>query len=387
MTSGQAEWANKDFYKVLGVPKDAEQAQIKKAYRKLAREYHPDSRPGDKAAEERFKEIAEAYDVVGDPEKRKQYDEMRSMFAGAGGYPGGFPGGFGGGTTAGGVGGFDLSDLLGGIFGGGAGGRWGGGRTRAARPAKGADLETETTLAFTDAVDGTTVAMRLSSDAPCPTCNGTGGKPGTTPHICPECDGAGMVVESVGGAFSLNQTCPVCHGRQLVYDESCPSCHGSGRGTSNRTIQVRIPAGVKNGQRIKLTGKGAAGENGGPAGDLYVTVRVRPHPLFGRKGDSLTLDVPIGFDEAVLGAEVKVPTLTGAPVTLRIPPGTPNGRVMRVRGRGVPRKDGTRGDLLVTVHVAVPGRLEPAAREAVEAYRTAVKGTDPRAALFDGGAH
>jgi molecular chaperone DnaJ len=168
-----------------------------------------------------------------------------------------------------------------------------------------------------------------------------------------------------------------------VYDESCPTCHGSGRGTSDRTIQVRIPAGVKNGQRIRLTGKGAAGENGGPAGDLFVTVRVRPHPLFGRKGDSLTLDVPIGFDEAVLGAEVKVPTLNGSPVTLRIPPGTPNGRVMRVRGRGVPRKDGTRGDLLVTVHVDVPAQLDPTAKQAVEAYRAAVKGTDPRAALFE----
>jgi molecular chaperone DnaJ len=191
-----------------------------------------------------------------------------------------------------------------------------------------------------------------------------------------------MVVGSVGGAFSLNQTCPVCHGRQLVYDEACPTCHGSGRGTSDRTLQVRIPAGVRNGQRIKLAGKGAAGENGGPAGDLYVTVRVRSHPLFGRKGDALTLDVPVGFDEAVLGAEVKVPTLTGSPVTLRIPPGTPNGRVMRVRGRGVPRKDGTRGDLLVTVHVDVPAHLDADAKEAVEAYRTAVKGTDPRAAMF-----
>jgi molecular chaperone DnaJ len=381
MTSGQAEWATKDFYKVLGVPKDADQAQIKKAYRKLARENHPDSKPGDKAAEDRFKEVAEAYDVVGDPAKRKQYDEMRSMFAG-----GGFPGGFGRGGPTGpgpGAGGFDLSDLLGGMFGGGGNFPGGfGGRTRANRPAKGADLETETTLSFTDAVQGTTIAMRLSSDAPCPTCSGTGGKPGTTPHICPECDGSGMVVGSVGGAFSLNQTCPVCHGRQLVYDEACPTCHGSGRGTSDRTLQVRIPAGVRNGQRIKLAGKGAAGENGGPAGDLYVTVRVRSHPLFGRKGDALTLDVPVGFDEAVLGAEVKVPTLTGSPVTLRIPPGTPNGRVMRVRGRGVPRKDGTRGDLLVTVHVDVPAHLDADAKEAVEAYRTAVKGTDPRAAMF-----
>ncbi|MGH3412251.1 MAG: molecular chaperone DnaJ [Marmoricola sp.] len=385
MNSSQAEWANKDFYKVLGVAKDADQASIKKAYRRLARENHPDSRPGDRAAEERFKEVAGAYDVVGDPEKRKQYDEIRSMFAGGGGFPGGFPGGFGGpGGTAGTgetMGGFDISDLLGGLFGGGgAAGTHG----RAARPSRGADVETETSLDFADAVNGTTMGLRLSSDAPCPTCQGTGGKPGTRPHICPECDGAGMVVGSVGGAFSMNQTCPVCHGRQLVYDEPCPTCHGSGRGVSSRTIQARIPAGVRDGQRIRLKGKGASGERGGPAGDLFVVVHVRPHRLFGRKGDALTLDMPVRFDEAALGAQVKVPTLNSQPVTLRIPAGTPNGRVLRVRGRGAPRKDGSRGDLLVTVDVEVPGTLDATAREAVEAYRSAVNGTDPRAGLFEG---
>jgi len=377
-----AEWANKDFYKVLGVGKDADQAAIKKAYRKLAREHHPDSKPGDKRAEERFKEVAEAYDVVGDPEKRKQYDELRSMVAG-GGFPGGFPGGFGGGGFPGGTtgeAGFDISDLFGGLFGGGA--PTGGFGRRPPRPAKGADLEAETTLSFVDAVAGTTISLRLSSDAPCPTCHGTGGKPGTRPHICPECEGSGMVVGSVGGAFSMNQTCPVCHGRQLVYDEPCPSCHGSGRGASNRTIQVRIPAGVRDGQRIRLKGKGAAGENGGPNGDLLVVVHVRPHKVFGRKGDALTLDVPVTFDEAALGAEITVPTLDGAPVTLRIPPGTPNGRTLRVRGRGVRRKDGTRGDLLVTVDVQVPTSLDDEARAAVEAYRSATKGADPRASLL-----
>ena len=389
-----AEWASKDFYKVLGVAKDADQAAIKKAYRKLARENHPDSKPGDQAAEERFKQVAEAYDVVGDAEKRKQYDEMRAMFAGAAGFPGGFGGGSGsrggfGGSSGGpaggaGAGGFDLSDLLGGFFGGGApGGTSGGGfgRPRAARPARGADIETEASLPFVEAVDGTTIALRLSSDAPCPTCSGTGGKPGTRPHICPECEGTGMVVSSVGGAFSMNETCPVCHGRQLVYDEPCPTCHGSGRGLSSRTIQARIPAGVKDGQKIRLKGKGAVGENGGPHGDLLVTVHVQPHPLFGRKGDALTLDLPVRFDEAALGAEVKVPTLGGAGVTLRIPAGTPNGRTLRVRGRGVPRKDGTRGDLLVTLDVQVPATLDEAARSAVEAYRDAVDGTDPRAGL------
>jgi molecular chaperone DnaJ len=382
-----ADWANKDFYKVLGVQKDADQAAIKKAYRKLAREFHPDSKPGDKAAEERFKAIAEAYDVVGDVEKRKQYDDMRSVFAGGGGF-GGFPGGFGGGQApTGNAGGFDISDLFGDLFnrGGGGGGGFGGGR-RAPRPAKGADIETEVSIGFTDAVDGTTVGMRLQSDAPCPTCQGTGGKPGTRPHICPTCEGAGMVVSSVGGAFSMNETCPECHGRQLVYDDPCPTCHGSGRGMSSRTIQARIPAGVKDGQRIRLKGKGAAGENGGPAGDLLVTVHVQPHKLFGRKGDNLTVDVPVRFDEAALGAEIKVPTLGGAPVTVRIPAGTPNGRVLRVRGRGASRKDGSKGDLLVTVEVTVPTTLSEDARAAVAAFRAAAGGADPRAGLLEGGA-
>jgi len=282
-----ADWATKDFYKELGVSKDASADEIKKAYRKLARANHPDSNPGDNAKHERFKAVAEAYDVIGDPEKRKQYDEIRSM-------PSGF-GGFGGGT-----GGFDLNDLLrdragGGGFGDMFGDLFGGGRARTQqrRPQRGADVETTATISFNDAIEGVTISLRLTSDAPCPDCNGTGGKPGTRPHICPECEGAGFVVASVGGAFTMNETCPACGGRQLIYDEPCPTCHGSGRGMSARSIQARIPAGVKDGQRIRLRGKGAAGENGGPAGDLYVTVKVSPHRLFGRKGDNLTLDVPI----------------------------------------------------------------------------------------------
>src|SRR3954463_16727055 len=380
-----ADWANKDFYKVLGVAKDADQAAVKKAYRKLARENHPDSKPGDKAAEERFKQIAEAYDVLGDAAKRKEYDDMRSMFAGAGGgFPGGFPGGFGQGGGSAGGGGFDLSDLFGDMFSRGGGGGFGT-RTRTPRAARGADVEAEATIPFEGSIDGTTISLRLSSDAPCPTCSGTGGKPGTKPHICPTCEGAGVVVSSVGGGFSMNETCPECHGRQLVYDEACPTCHGSGRGLSSRTVSARIPAGVKDGQRIRLKGKGAVGENGGPAGDLLVTVHVTSHPIFGRKGDNLTLEVPVTFDEATLGAEIKVPTLGGSPVTLRVPPGTPNGRVFRVRGRGASRKDGSKGDLLVTVDVHVPDALDDAARAAVTAYRDARSGADPRAALFEGG--
>jgi molecular chaperone DnaJ len=377
-----ADWANKDFYKVLGVAKDAEQPAIKKAYRKLARENHPDSKPGDKAAEDRFKQIAEAYDVLGDAAKRKEYDEMRSMFAGGAGGMGGFPGGFG---QGGGGGGFDISDLFGDVFNRGGGGGFST-RTRAPRPARGADVATETTIPFDAAIDGTTISLRLSSDAPCPTCSGTGGKPGTRPHVCPTCEGAGAVVSSVGGGFSMNETCPECHGRQLVYDDPCPTCQGSGRGLSSRTVSARIPAGVKDGQRIRLKGKGASGENGGPAGDLLVTVHVKPHRIFGRKADNLTLEAPVTFDEAALGAEIKVPTLGGPPVTLRIPAGTPNGRVFRVRGRGATRKDGSKGDLLVTVDVVVPDALDEAARTAVTAYRDARSGADPRAALFQGGA-
>lgn len=377
MTTAKAEWATKDYYADLGVAKDASTGEIKKAYRRLARANHPDSNPGDTAKHEKFKAVAEAYDVLGDAEKRKQYDEVRSMPAG----------GFGGGGF--GSGGFDINDLLrdrtgGGGFGDVFGDMFGGRRTRARRPQKGADAEASTTLSFEDAMDGATVGLRLTSDSTCATCQGTGGKPGTKPHICPQCEGAGMVAAEVGGAFTLNETCPTCQGRQLLYDEACPTCHGSGRGTSSRTIQARIPAGVKNGQRIRLRGKGAPGENGGPAGDLYVTVKVTPHRLFGRKGDNLTLDVPVSFDEAALGADIKVPTLGGPAVTLKIPAGTPNGRTFRVRGRGAKRKDGTNADLLVTVEVHVPAVLDAEARAAVEAYREATSGKPLRGNLFAG---
>ena len=385
MTS--ADWANKDFYKTLGVAKDASAADIKKAYRKLARENHPDSHPGNKAAEERFKSIAEAYDVVGDTEKRKQYDDLRTGL-----------GGFGPFTTAGGgTGGFDFNDLFGGrtgrTGGGGGGGGFGdvfggmfggGGRTRAsAQPRRGSDIETDTTIGFADSIDGVTVSLRLSSDAPCPDCSGTGARAGTLPRVCPDCEGVGMRAASVGGAFTMNETCPTCRGRGLVVDDPCPTCHGSGRGMSNRTISARIPAGVKDGQRIRLRGKGANGERGGPPGDLYVNVKVATHPLFGRKGDNLTLTVPVSFTEAALGADIKVPTLGGAPVTLKIPPGTPNGRSFRVRGRGVQRKDGNKGDLLVTVEVQVPAHLDAKARAAVEALRDATEVSDLRANLFE----
>jgi molecular chaperone DnaJ len=379
----RADWAQKDFYAELGVKKDASNAEIKKAYRKLARENHPDSNPGDDKKHEKFKAVAEAYDVVGDAEKRKKYDEMRSLY-GSGGFGGGFRQGGGGAGfedlfRGGAGGGGGLGDMFGDLFGGG----FGRGRAQQQnRPRKGADVETTTTVGFTDAMQGVTISLRLSSDAPCPDCSGTGGKAGTKPRICPQCEGAGFVVSTAGGGFSLQETCPGCGGRQLVYDEACPTCHGSGRGLSSRSIQARIPAGVKDGQRIRLRGKGSAGENGGPPGDLYVTVKVTPHPIFGRKGDNLTLDVPVSFDEAALGADIKIPTLGGAPVTVKVPPGTPNGRTFRVRGKGVRKSDGTSGDLLATVEVQVPAVLDATTREAIEAYRTASAGRPLREKLF-----
>jgi molecular chaperone DnaJ len=388
----RADWAGKDFYQVLGVKKDATTDEIKKAYRKLARENHPDSNPGDSVKHDRFKAVAEAYDVVGDAEKRVKYDQMRDLYRSGGSFGSGGGGGFGDGGA-----GFDINDFLrdrgpgAGAGGGGFGEMFGdlfgnrnAQRSRAqARPRKGADVETTATISFTDAIQGVTVSLRLTSDAPCPDCNGTGGKPGTKPHVCPECEGAGFVVSSVGGAFSLNETCPACGGRQLVYDEPCPTCQGNGRGLSARTIQARIPAGVRSGQKIRIKGKGAAGENGGPAGDLFVVVKVSGHRIFGRKDDNLTVDVPVSFAEAALGAEITVPTLGGPPVTLKIPAGTPNGRTFRVRGKGAPRKDGTHGDLLATVQVQVPAQLDPAARQAVEAYRAATAGIPLRANLFE----
>ncbi len=384
----RADWAGKDFYAELGVKKDAGAEEIKKAYRRLARANHPDSNPGDDAKHEKFKKVAEAYDVVGDADKRGRYDEMRRLY-GNGAPRAGFPGGGGGGAG----GGFNVEDLLrdrmsgGGGFGDMFGDFFGGGGTGArrtqARPRKGADAETTATISFTDALDGVTISLGLSSDSPCPTCSGTGGKPGTRPHICTECEGAGYVVSSAGGGFAMNETCPRCAGRQLIYDDACPTCGGTGQGRSTRTIQARIPAGVKDGQRIRIKGKGAPGESGGPAGDLFVTVKVRAHRVFGRTGDNLTLDVPVSFAEAALGAEIKVPTLGGAPVTLRMPAGTPTGRTFRVRGRGATKSDGSRGDLLATVEVQVPAVLDAAAREAVEAYRDATAGKPLRGNLFE----
>jgi molecular chaperone DnaJ len=385
------DFIEKDYYAALGVPKDADAAAIKKAYRQLARDLHPDKNPGNADAETKFKEVSEAYDVLSDPKRRGEYDEARRLF-GAGGRTGGFPGGFpgaGGGQpfdindlfggaagpgAAGGRGAGGLGDLLGGLFGGAAGG---GARARsqaASGPARGQDVETEATLSFDEAVLGVTVPLRMQSPGTCPTCAGSGAKPGTSPHTCPVCQGAGVTSRSQG-AFAFSEPCRNCRGTGSVVDDPCATCTGSGVTTQIRTITVRIPAGVKDGQRIRLAGKGAPGRRGGPAGDLFVVVHVSEHSLFGRKGQDLTLTVPITFAEAALGATVTVPTLDGS-VSLKVPAGTGSGRTLRVRGRGVPGKSST-GDLLVTLDVAVPARLTAAQRKVIEALAEEMD-EDPR---------
>jgi molecular chaperone DnaJ len=363
----QREWFEKDYYKVLGVPETATDKEIRRAYRKLAKEHHPDSNPGH---EDRFKEISAAYDVLSDAEKRSAYDEVRRLGPMAGGFGGGFgPGGGAGGQTftfnaedMGDLGG--LGDLFGNLFGGG-------GRRRgsAAGSRRGDDLETELHLSFLDAVNGVTTSVNLTSEATCHTCNGSGAAPGTSPVVCTQCHGRGVIDENQG-PFSFSRACPRCGGRGTIIESPCPTCRGTGVERRPREVKVRIPAGVDDGQRIRLKGRGGAGRTGGPPGDLYVVVHVTPHELFTRKGKDLLLTVPVTFPEAALGAEVKVPTLDGGPVTLRVPAGTRSGRTFRVKGRGVPKSKGA-GDLLVTTEVAVPAKLTPEQREAVEALAEA----------------
>ncbi|TNY38138.1 molecular chaperone DnaJ [Thermomonospora catenispora] len=376
------DFLEKDYYKALGVSKTATQDEIKKAYRKLARKYHPDANKGDREAEERFKEISEAYDVLSDEKRRKEYDEARRLF-GSGGFRG--PGGggfgfdlgdlFGQGQTAGAGAGDRLGDLFSGLFG------RAGARTGARRARRGADVETEVTLTFGDALEGVTVPLKMTSEAACPHCAGTGARSGTVPRVCPSCEGTGQETLNLG-TFGFSEPCRACRGRGLVVDDPCPNCRGSGRATGTRTIQARIPAGVADGQKIRLKGKGAPGENGGPAGDLYVTIRVKPHPVFKRSGDNLTVTVPVTFAEAALGAQIKVPVHRGMPVTLKIPEGTPNGRTFRVRGRGAPRRDGTKGDLLVTIDVQVPQKIDNTMREVLERLRATDRGESLRAELL-----
>ncbi len=356
----QREWFEKDYYKTLGVSQSATKTEITKAYRKLARENHPDQHPGDDAAEDRFKEASTAYDVLGDETKRKEYDEVRrhGPVGGMGGAGG--PGGFN--FNTGDVG--DLGDLFGGLFNRG-GGRGRGGGGRGAGPQRGADLAASLHLGFEDAVSGLTTAVHLTSEAACSDCNGTGAEPGSTPLVCADCGGRG-VRDDNQGFFSFSQPCPTCQGRGVTITDPCKNCRGSGVEHRPREIKVRIPAGVRSGQTIRLKGRGGPGRNGGPPGDLAVTVDVGTHRIFGRNGDDLTVTVPVTFPEAALGAEIDVPTLGGEPVKIKVPSGTRSGKVFRLSGRGVDRK-GKPGSLLVTIEVSVPAKLSKEERKVIEA--------------------
>ncbi len=364
-----------DYYKVLGVGKNASDAEIKKAYRKLARQHHPDRNPDDKRAEERFKEISQAYDVLSDSDKRKAYDRGTGPFGGFG-VPGGFdPSSFGG-----------VGDILSNLFGGAAGGA-GGSRTAGgarggarARPARGRDLETEVSLSFDQAVNGAQVPLAVPTSEPCPTCNGTGAKPGTTPKVCPVCNGRGVESQSQG-IFSMSQPCSNCHGSGTVIDDPCPTCGGAGAQRTVRRLRVNIPAGVREASRIRLAGKGEPGPRGGESGDLYVITRVSDSPVFKRVGENLEVEVPLTIPEAIRGAVIEVPTLGGTK-RLRVPPGTKHGTVQRLRGEGPPHLgDKGRGDIHYRFVIDVPASLSAEQTEAVDKLSEVMNG-NPRAKLF-----
>ncbi len=365
-----------DYYKILGVGKNASDEEIKKAYRKLARQYHPDANQGDKKAEERFKEISQAHDVLSDPDKRKAYDRGAGpfgSFTGGGFDPSAFSGGFG--------------DILSNIFGGagGAGGRdQGGVRGGRPRPQRGRDLETEVSLSFDQAVNGAQVPLAVPTSQPCPTCHGSGAKPGTSPRVCPVCGGRGVEAQSQG-IFSMSQPCSNCHGSGTVIDDPCPTCHGSGAQRSIRRMRVNIPAGVRDGSRIRLAGKGEPGFNGGgetgAPGDLYVITRVSESPVFKRNGDNLEVEVPLTIPEALQGAVVEVPTLNGSK-RLRVAPGTRHGTVQRLRGEG-PARLGAKGngDIHYRFVLDVPDSLSPEQSEVVDRLSQVMDG-NPREGLF-----
>jgi molecular chaperone DnaJ len=375
-----------DPYKILGVDRKASQEEIKKAHRRLVRQYHPDRNPGDASAEEKFKEVQAAYDLIGDPDKRKQYD--RGGIFGMGGGSGSGSGGASGGFSAADFGGFQ--DILSNLFGGGSGGGGaaGGGarqqRTQPTgpRPERGKDLESSVAISFEQAMSGAQVPLSVATTQPCPTCRGTGAKPGTSPKVCPKCQGRG--IESQGqGLFSISQPCSRCHGSGAIIEDPCPTCQGAGQQKTVKNYKVNIPAGVREGSRVRLAGKGEAGRNGGPAGDLYVITHVAPSPIFERKGDNLEVEVPLTIPEAIRGADVEVPTLNGRK-KLRVSPGTKHGTIQRLRGEGPPKLGkgpAHRGDLHYKFVIDVPATLSAEQSEAVEKL-SEVMGDDPRARLF-----
>jgi len=342
------------LYETLGVAKNASQDEIKKAYRKLARQYHPDRNPDDEAAEAKFKEVQTAYDVLSDPEKRKQYDAFGNGRGRGGGPGGGVPFDFN-------LSDFDLGDILGGVFGRGA--RGGGARRPQAQ--RGADIEAVVNLSFEDSLKGVQTQIPVDVELPCRECGGTGAQPGTAPVICPECNGRGVVSESQG-LFALSQPCPRCRGNGTVIEQPCRHCKGSGRERRIKTYTVKIKPGVKDATRIRLKGKGEAGQNGGPAGDLVVLVHVDASPTYERRGDDLVVQAPVSYVTAVLGGKVDVPTPDGA-VSLKIPAGSEDGKLIRIKGRGAPRINGSgKGDVLARVRIQVPKRVNKKERELLE---------------------
>ncbi|MBN1288052.1 MAG: molecular chaperone DnaJ [Actinobacteria bacterium] len=364
----------KDYYKLLGVSRDAKKDEIKKAYRKLAQKYHPDRNPNNKEAEEKFKEISQAYEVLSDEDKRKQYDTGR-LFTGSGAYGGG---GYGGGSPFSGFEGFnfdqgrgqgytftgDLGDIFNIFSGGSAGGFAGGSPGRGRRGQRGNDIEVTVNMSFDDALRGAEVPVTMTRNITCSTCQGTGSAPGTLPETCPTCHGRGSIAEDQG-LFGLSRPCPGCGGRGTIIKNPCPSCRGAGIVKQPKKIKVRIPPGVKDGSRIKFKSKGEPGAGGGPPGDLYVITRVAEHRYLGRKNSNITLELPITFSEAALGTNIEIPTTDGK-VKLKIPAGTQSGSKFRLKGKGAPDLKGKgKGDMIVTVNIAVPKKLDKKQKELI----------------------
>ncbi len=364
------EWADKDFYRIIGVDKSASADEVKRAYRKLAQKYHPDANPGDTAAEERFKEISEAYGVLSNPEQRKEYDEVRRLVE-SGGFSGFGASPFGGGQR---VRVEDLGSLFGGlgdVFGFGSGG----GRRG---PQRGADNSADLTLSFEDAIAGVTTSVAVRGETACARCGGSGAEPGTAINTCPTCGGTGSIAQNQG-MFSFAQPCPQCGGNGRLVSQPCNQCRGRGRETRSRNIRVRIPAGINDGATIRLAGKGSPGMAGGPPGDLLVRVHVTPHHLFTRRGDDLTITVPVSYTEAALGTTLEVPVLDGS-VNIKIPPGTPSGKTFRVKSKGVKGERRPAGDLYAKVEVVVPRKVSKEERKLLEQL-AAHETEDPRAHL------